>query len=171
MKLKSKINLSILVLILLSSCTFYTFVDGSSKYNESKKIRIKQFENGSGNGPSDIAAIFTEKTKDYYVQNGKFELVDINEDLILEAEISQYQVGIAGATASETAQQQKLTITVKIEFTDYQIPENNTFKSYTRLEIFDQTQSLSDIESELIDGIADQISTDIFNGTVMTNDW
>ena len=171
MRLKNSIFLFFISFLLLTGCTFYSFVDGSSKYETIQKIRITQFVNNSGNGPSDISAVFSEKTRDYYLQNGKFLLVDINEDLLLESEISSYRIDIAGATAGERAQQQKLTITVKISFSDYQYPENSVKKSYTRFEQFDQSQTLSDIESDLIDAISDQIVMDIFNGTVMTNDW
>jgi hypothetical protein len=165
------IGVSLLLLLILGSCTFYTFVDGSSKYSEVKKIRIKQFENNSGNGPPNLHVVFTEKTKDYYMQNGKFELVDINEDLLLEAEITGYRVDVAGATSLRDAQQNKLTITVRIIFTDYQNEKNNIKTSLSRFEVYESNQTLAQVEDNLVNIIGDQICMDIFNGTVMTNDW
>lgn len=170
MKLKNNIILTIITLV-ISSCTFYTFVDGSTKYENVTKIRIKQFQNNAGNGPSNISAVFTEKTKDFFLQNGKFELVDINEDVLLIGEITGYSTGIAGATSTQTSAESKLTITVSVEFTDYQNEENNIKKSFPRFELYDRNKDLSSIEDELVSGIADQIVTDIFNSTTMKNEW
>lgn len=172
--MKSKRNLLLMLLsAFLFGCTFYTLVDGSSKYDTPKTINITQFENNAGNGPPNLAVTFTEKTKDFYIQNGKFELTDNNgtADLKLESEVTAYQVDYSGANAGGTAQQYKLSITVKIDFTDFQSDTNNVSQSFTRFEQFDASLNISDVETELIDNISEQIAMDIFNNTVMTNKW
>ena len=168
-----KINIAILLFlfIFINGCTFYTFVDGSSKYPETTKIDIRQFENNSGNGPPDLTATFTEKTKDYYLQNGKFELENINPNLLLDAEITNYTTGIAGGTSDQTSAQSKLSITVSINFVDKDNPENNINKVYPRFELYDRNSDLSSVESGLIDIISSQIVNDIFNGTTMKSEW
>lgn len=171
MKLKGKFYIFFLIITLLTGCTFYTFVDGSTKYEETTKIRIKQFVNNAGNGPPDMSAIFTEKTKDYYIQNGKFQLEEINPDLLLICEITNYSTGIAGGTSNQTSAQSKLTITVSVEFIDNNNPDNNITKNYPRFELYDRNADLSSVEEGLVDLIADQIVTDIFNGTTMKSEW
>ena len=171
MKLKVNIVISILLLFILSGCTFYSFVDGSTKYENETKIRIPQFRNDAGNGPPDMIATFTEKTKDFYLQNGKFQLADLNEDVSLECTITNYRVGVAGGTSNQTAAQSKLTISVSVDFIDYQNPDNNLKKNFEGREFYDNDVDLASVESDLVAIIADQIVNDIFNGTTMKTEW
>jgi len=173
MKLRNSL-FTFCLLILFSGCTFYSFVDGSSKYSENKKILITQYENNTGNGPPDIATIFTEKTKDFYLQNGDFGIVTLNEDLKLECEIIKYDIDNSGASSEGVVQQNKLIITVKATFYDYQALEEKNKKiekTISNFEFYGATQSLADVEVDLIESISDKIVMDIFNQTVTTTEW
>ena len=169
--MKAKFLNFIFIVSLLSSCTFYTLVDGSSKYVEVTAIKIPQFRNDAGNGPPDIIAVFTEKTKDYFLQNGKFNIVGLNEDVSLECIITKYQSGITGATAQQTSAQNKLTISVSVDFIDFNNPDNNIKKTFEGREFYENNIDLSTVETELVETISDQIVTDIFNGTTMKTEW
>ena len=174
MKLKN--SPFIFILLYLSSCGVvkYGFKDGASKYDTNRKILITQFENNSGKGPPDMTATLTEKTKDYYLQNGDFTVVTLNENLHLSCEIVSYEVDYSGANSSETAQQYKLTIAVKVTFLDYLAPlekDKKVEKNISNFDFFDPSQTLEDVESELIESIADKLIMDIFNETTTTTEW
>ena len=174
--MRLKISILIFITLLITSCGFvkYSFKDGASKYEGNKKIFIPQFENSAGKGPSDIPTTFTEKTKEYYQQNGDFTLVNLNEDLKLECEITSYRVDIAGATSADKAQQYKLTIGVNVIFYDYQAEkeeDRKITKNISQFETYDANVTLSDIEIELIGKISDQLILEIFNQTVTTTEW
>lgn len=174
--MKLKISYFLFIITILGSCSFasYKFTDGEAKYNENKKILIEPFENNSGNGPASITSTFTNKTKDYFLQNGDFTVIELNEDLRLQCNINSYNVDYSGANSNETAQQYKLTITVEVTFLDYEAEldkDKEIKKTISNFDFFDPNTPLADVEAELIESISEKIITDIFNQTTMTTDW
>ena len=71
-----------------------------------------------------------------------------------------------GITANEVASQNRLTVNVKIYFTNNKYPEDNIEQSFSAYADFDATQSLDAVESTLCEDIIDQLVEDIFNATV-----
>ena len=70
-------------------------------------------------------------------------------------------------TANEVAAQNRLTVTVKVSFTNRKYPEddfeNKTFSAYSD---YDSNNSLDAVESSLCAEIVDKLIEDIFNATV-----
>ena len=61
----------------------------------------------------------------------------------------------------------RLTITLKVTFTNQTAPENDFDKSYSRYSDYDVSQSFSSVESALVDEIVEQLIDDIFNDSVV----
>ena len=94
------------------------------------------------------------------------EQVDEGGDLDIVGEIIGYDVKAMGITANEVASQNRLTVNVKIYFTNNKYPEDNIEQSFSAYADFDATQSLDAVESTLCEDIIDQLVEDIFNATV-----
>ena len=62
--------------------------------------------------------------------------------------------------------QNRLTVTVKIEFTNRKYPEDDVSQSFSAYEDFDSAQSLDAVEGTLCETIIEKIVEDIFNATV-----
>lgn len=90
----------------------------------------------------------------------------------IEATITQYALspvaptGTAGGTGVERAAQTRLTIGVKVKFTNSKNKEQNFDQAFSFYADFEQNRSFSAIERELIETISDQIILDIFNKSV-----
>ena len=69
-------------------------------------------------------------------------------------------------TANEQAAQNRLTVSVKVQFTNKKYPEDDVDKSFSAYEDFDATQSLDAVEAGLCDTIVEKLVEDIFNATV-----
>ena len=70
-------------------------------------------------------------------------------------------------TADEVAAQNRLTVTVKISFTNRKYPEDDfSDKSFSSYADYDSTQSLDAVESTLCEEIIEKICEDVFNATV-----
>ena len=69
-------------------------------------------------------------------------------------------------TAQEQAAQNRLTVQVKIEFTNRKYPEDDVSSSFSAYEDFDATLSLDAVESGLCETIVEKLVEDIFNATV-----
>ena len=70
-------------------------------------------------------------------------------------------------TANEQAAQNRLTVTVKIDFVNRKYPEDDfQGKSFSAYADFDAMTSLESVESTLCEDIVEQLCEDIFNATV-----
>jgi hypothetical protein len=57
----------------------------------------------------------------------------------------------------------KLTITVKVRYTDTKNEKNSYEQTFSGIEQFDANTNLSSVEQTLIDQINEQLTQDIFN--------
>ena len=91
----------------------------------------------------------------------------LDGDLELVCEITGYDVKATAVTADELASQNRLTVTVKVNFTNNKYPEDNVEnKSFSAYEDFDATLTLDAVEGGLCETIVDKLVEDIFNATV-----
>lgn len=157
------------LLLLCSGCGVYSFTGVAIT---AETISIQDFYNDADGGPPDLAQTFTNKITDYYQSNTNLTLVPDNGELQLEGAVSSYKISpVAPSAASgdfeNTAQLTRLTITVKATYINTKDDsfnfENKSFSFYSD---FDNSQSLTAVESQLIDEIYDQIILDIFNSSV-----
>jgi len=157
-------------LIFLQSC--YSF---SGISTDADSIQIDQFFNNTDLGPANLGPDFTNKLKDYYQRNSSLRVVPENGQLQLEGVITDYRlspvapVSSGSNTLPDAAAYTRLTIVVKANYVDNQVPENSfkdkTFSFYAD---FDNTQDLVAVREDLERKIFDQILLDIFNATVAT---
>ena len=81
--------------------------------------------------------------------------------------MSGYDVKATAVTADEQAAQNRLTVTVKIDFANKKYPEDDVSnKSFSAYEDFDATMSLDAVEATLCETIIEKLVEDIFNATV-----
>ena len=87
-------------------------------------------------------------------------------DLELVCEITGYDVKATAVTANEVAAQNRLTVTVKVEFSNRKYPEDDVSKSFSAYADYDSNNSLDAVEASLCEEIIDKLCEDIFNATV-----
>ena len=88
-------------------------------------------------------------------------------DLLLEMTITGYDVSATAVTADEVAARNRLTVTVSVNFTNRQHPDNDfSAKSFSAYSDYDSTNSLDSVESTLCKEIIDKLIEDIFNASV-----
>lgn len=163
--MKNNWFLLLLIPFLLSSCGIYSFT-GASVSPDTKTISILNFDDRSASGPTFLAQAFTEKAREYFQRNTSLALVNREGDLNLEGSIMQYNltpVAPVGAQGVERAAQTRLTIGVKVKFTNSKDSKQNFEQVFSFYQDFDQAKSFASVERELIETISDQIVLDIFN--------
>ncbi len=149
-----------LFLNLLSSCGIYTL----SGVNATGKIKVTAFAN-SGGGPPNMAQNLTENLRLYYIQNSRLQVVNAEEKYLVEGEIMSYQLAPIAPTSTDLAAKNRLTMTVKVRFTNNQNSEEDFDENFTQYADFNQGQSLSQVENDKIKEIFDKIIYDIFQKT------
>lgn len=162
----------LLLLVLLQGCGVYSFT-GVSLPPSVQTISIQSFYNDTGNGPPNMSQLFTERLRDYYIQNTSLALTDYDGDLQVEGSIIGWQITPVAPTASgnnnvpDRAGLQRLTIIVKVEFINTQDETQSFSRNFSFYDDYDpQRTDFSVEENRLVDNIFETIVFDIFNNTV-----
>ena len=158
------LSLSVTAFI-LRSCGIYSF-SGTSIKPDVYTVNIHYFEYKALRVNPTLSNDLTEALKDQFRRLTRLEQVDEGGDLDIVGEIIGYDVKAMGVTADEVAAQNRLTVNVKIYFTNNKYPEDNLEQSFSAYADFDATQSLDAVESSICEEIIDQLVEDIFNATV-----
>ena len=158
------LSLSVTAFI-LRSCGIYSF-SGTSIQPDVYTVNIHYFEYKALRVNPTLSNDLTEALKDQFRRLTRLEQVDEGGDLDIVGEIIGYDVKAMGVTADEVAAQNRLTVNVKIYFTNNKYPEDNLEHSFSAYADFDATQSLDAVESSICEEIIDQLVEDIFNATV-----
>jgi outer membrane lipopolysaccharide assembly protein LptE/RlpB len=151
---------------LVSACGIYSF-SGTSIQPDVKSITIDFFEYKALRVNPSLSNDLTEALRTQFRKMTKLEQVDMDGDLEISGEITGYDVKATAVTADEVAAQNRLTITVKINFQNRKYPEDDfENKSFSAYEDYDSTLSLDAVESSLCEQIITKLIDDIFNATV-----
>lgn len=157
-------------LCITTSCAVNYGFQGTS--TTAKTLTIEEFYNNTELGPANLGQTFTNRLKDYFIQNTNISIVQSNGELTLEGVITDYRITpiapvATGDDRNTTASSTRLTITVKANYVN-SMSEEMSFKdkSFSFFKDFSNEQNLADIEESLIRQIFDQISLDIFNASV-----
>lgn len=151
---------------LVQSCGIYSFT-GTSIQPEVKTITINYFEYTAIKVNPSLSNQMTEALQEKFLKLTRLEQVDMDGDLEVTGTVSGYDVKATAVTASEQAATNRLTVTVKISFTNRKFPEDDfTDKSFSAYADFDAMQSLDAVEASLCEEIVEQLCDDIFNATV-----
>jgi hypothetical protein len=146
-----------------SSCKVNYSMSGASIAPDIKTFNVKYFQKTSALGPSLLSQTFTEKLKDKFLSQTNLKLSDKDPDLIFEGSITNYVVTPQAIQANETAANNRLTITISVKFTNTKDDKQNFETSFSRFADYSSSQSLSAVESNLINDIEDQLVDDVFN--------
>ena len=152
--------------VILSSCGIYSF-SGTSIQPDVNTITIGFAVYKAPKVNPSLSNDYTEELKNKFRRLTRLEQVDQDGDLEITSEIVGYDVRATAVTAQEVAAQNRLTVTVKVSFSNRKYPEDNfegkTFSAYAD---YDSNNSLDAVESSLCAEILEKVIEDIFNATV-----
>ncbi len=150
----------------------YSF-SGASIPAEAETISIERFPNNAGLGPPTLSQTFTEDLRNRFMRQTDLDLVDRNGDLQYAGSIVGYDIEPVAVQGNQGRDQQaslnRLTITVKVRYTNTLNEEKNFERRFSRFADFEAGQNLSSVEDELIQEINDQLTQDIFDASL--SDW
>lgn len=154
--------LSLFSLCLCSSCGIYSLT-GASISPEVKTAQIPYFQNRASVVQPLLSRELTEKLKDRIQSQTNLKLVNESGDVVFEGEITGYTVTPAAITGENVAAKNRLTITVRVKFTNTKESQYDFDTSFSRFADFDSNLSLDAVENDLIRQIGDFLVEDIFN--------
>lgn len=149
----------------LTSCGIYSF-SGTSIQPDVKTVTINYFDYKALRMNPTLSNDITEALRTEFRKMTRLEQVDMDGDIEITGEVTGYDVSAAAVTANEVAAKNRLTVSVKITFTNRLYPEEDFDKSFSQYEEYDSTNSLDAVESSLCADIIKKLVDDIFNASV-----
>lgn len=146
-------------------CGIYSF-SGTSIQPDVNSITINYIEYKALKVNPSLSNDLTEALKEQFRKMTKLEQVEMDGDLEIEGQITGYDVRATAVTANEQAAQSRLTVNVKISFTNRKHPEDDLEQNFSAYADFDATMSLDSVEASLCQEIVEKLVEDIFNATV-----
>lgn len=150
---------------LVAGCGIYSFT-GTSIQPDVKTITIPYVENKAIRVNPSLSNDLTQALQDKFRKLTSLSQVEQDGDLELVVEITGYDVKATAVTANEVAAQNRLTVTVKVQFTNRKYPEDDVDKSFSAYADYDSNNSLDAVEASLCEEIIEKLCEDIFNATV-----
>lgn len=167
-----KLLLFIVPLLLLlesNSCKVqYGMAGGTKTLPDSATVAVLQFTNTAPLAKPTLAQTMTESLRDFIIRQTKYALVTEDADAYFEGEVIGYSISPVAIVAGSTDQAalNRLTITVKVKYTN-ELKETDNFESnFSRFADFPSTQDISAVEDALIKEITDQLTQDIINKSI-----
>jgi hypothetical protein len=128
-----------------------------------KTVSIQYFDNRAPVVQPQLSQYFTEALRMKIQGQTNLNLVTGYGDVDFSGEIKNYETRPQAITAAETAARNRLTITVRVKYTNEIEPEKSFDTSFSRFEEYDSSKDLSSVEEDLMKLIIEQLMEDIFN--------
>lgn len=153
--------------LLLSSCGIYNFTGGST--GDAKTFQVNFFRNEAPLVEPGLDRDFTIALQDLINNQTNLSLTDRNGDLVYEGEIVEFNITPMTATAGQTAAQNRLTIAVKVRFTNNTEEKKDFEKCFSFYYDYPAAAQFNSVKREAIPQIFERITQDIFNASLA--DW
>jgi len=150
---------------MLSACGIYSF-SGTSIQPDVQTVTIDFFEYKALRVNPSLSNDFTEALRSQFRRMTRLEQVELDGDIEIAGEVTRYDVSTSSVTANEQAAQNRLTVGIKVTFTNRKYPEEDFTKDFSQYADFEATQTLDAVESTLCAEIVEKLVDDIFNATV-----
>lgn len=159
-------------LMVVSSCIFfrvsYSF-SGASIPMEATTYSVQYFPNNAAMVSPILSSTMTDELRTIFQQRTRLNEVSENGDFAFEGEIINYTSTTSSVSSDDYALLNRLTITVRVRFTNM-IDESKSFsKTYSAFQDYDSTQLLTEVEDSLIPEIVEEIVLEIFQDSA--TDW
>ena len=162
MKNKARIAVLVMALALVChGCGIYSF-SGASIPAEAKTVSVDYFPNHAQLVNPLLSDNLTNALRDAMTNQTTLDVVETGGDLAFEGEITDYKTTPVAITG-QTAAMNRLTITVKVRFSNRFDDTKDFEQTFSRYEDYPSSQELSSVQSSLTATIVDQLVEDIFN--------
>jgi len=144
----------------------YSFT-GASIPVQAKTISIEYFPNQAPIVVPTLSQVLTDALRDRFTTQTPLNLIPREGDLQIEGAITGYSTQPVAIQGNEQAALNRLTITVRVKFTNKFDEKANFEQNFSRFEDYPFTANLNTVQDGLIQQIVDALVDDIFNKAVV----
>ena len=150
-------------MVFLTGCRMSVSLTGGTVDPRAKTVAITTFPNNATLVNPTLSQSFTTALKDKIQGQTPLTIVNTNGDYELEGEIVDYSVNPIAIQGNDSPAMNRLTITVRVRFTNKFNEDQNFDQSFSRYADYNSSQNLSSVETALVAEITEALTDDIFN--------
>ena len=135
-------------------------------YDIYKTIDISEFPIRAALVYPPLQQTFENKLLDYVTRQTRLQEVDGPADIELTGEITGYSLSPQAVGTDAYATETRLTITVRVKYTDNKNPANNLDQTFSAYRQFSSSLMLTDVQDDLCNQISEELVNLIFNTTL-----
>ncbi|MDE6490130.1 MAG: hypothetical protein K2L49_03115 [Muribaculaceae bacterium] len=157
----------LLIITTLTGCRISYKLNGAAlDYSVYRTIHVSDFPIRAALVYPPLQQTFENELLDYITRNTRLQTTDGASDLQLEGEITGYNLTPQAVTENAYASRTRLTITVRVKYTDNKQDSNNIDQTFSAYRDFDSNDMLTDVQDELCNQISKELVDLIFNATL-----
>lgn len=158
---------AIIIGLQLNSCVSYKFNGSALNYDQYKTIRISDFPIRAALVYPPLQQIFENRLMDQVQAQTRLSIIpSANANLEMSGEITGYSLSPQSVGENAYATQTRLTITVKVKYTDHINSANDLEQTFSAYRDFSADLMLTDVQDELCQQISEELVDLIFNATL-----
>jgi hypothetical protein len=168
--MRKKLVLFFIIAILLAgvatSCRLSYSFTGANISPAVKTYSVYYFPNRARLVNPTLSQSFTEALREKLQRQTSLNELAEDGDLIFEGQITGYEVRPMSIQKEDMAALNRLTVTVRVKYTNNIEPDQSLEQTFSAFEDFDAGSSLSAVEDGLVPEIITKLTEDIFNATL-----
>ena len=166
-KLRAAAITAVSALVLaLAGCISYKFNGSALVYDVYRTVSVSEFPIRAALVYPPLQQTFENELLNYIDRNTRLQVVESGADLQLEGEITGYNLSPQAVAESGYASQTRLTITVRVKYTDNKEEGKDIDQSFSAYRDFPSTEMLTDVQDQLCDEISKELVDLMCNATL-----
>ncbi len=167
MKLKLLLLFACIMFAMPSCRISYKFNGAALDYTVYKTVHISDFPIRAALVYAPLQQTFETELQNYVQRNTRLKIVDNgNADILIEGEITGYNLTPQAVTENAYASKTRLTIAVRVKYTDNKNEKNDVDQTFSAYRDFDASELLIDVQDQLCQEITSELIDLIFNATL-----
>lgn len=156
------------VWIALTSCGVYSLSFTGGQFSGAKTFSVDYLKPQAALATPAYSQALTESLKDLLVAQSPMRVAEADGELQYSGSVIEYRTSPVSiqAGSTEQASQNRLTISVKIKYTNTIENELSFEKTFTKFVDYDASTDLFSVEEALWKQINEQLTIEIFNASV-----
>jgi len=152
--------------VITTGCKIGYSFTGANLSPDIKTFTVYYFPNRARLINPTLSQNFTEGLKEKLLRQTSLDELADNGDIEFEGQITGYEVRPMSIQKDDMAAQNRLTITIKLKYSNSKAPDDSFERSFSAFSDFDSSNTLSDIEGAIVPDILKKLNEDIFNATI-----
>ena len=155
----------ILVALIAVSCKVsYSFRGGTIP---GQTFSIESFTNVATLVNPNLAIVMQDELQERFTNESNLKYTDGTGDAIFTGVIMKYNISPVQGTGNETVALNRLTISVKVTYTNSVDNSQDFDKEFTSYDDFESTEDFASIEDQLMETISEKLVALVYNETLM----